>query len=425
MDRNYEKSFIHYLTETEYASLQPAEVERLKVVLLHDLVMGDWGYTSREYRAVEPLYAKEKLLDKIFLKALGFAARACEDFYGANHFGPLIIPNALLYGAEHKIGGDKLLQALAVGFETGIILSDQLGAGAGARGFRGTPVFGIVAAAAAAAYASSTKQGEFARILAHAAANVFGLGSSLLGGTDEWRYQAALGAYHAAFAAHVGLKGLEGGEIYFTGEKNFAEVFGGQIELNFPQARFGLSLLKLGVKRHPVHIFALSPVEAAVRLAQSHGPFTDGETLGVKVRVPAKQVLPFNLQTGPYSIINQAIVSIPSNVALALHHGKYEPELLAEANQPEVVQIALKAQIIPDSGLQEYEAELEVLTTKGVYTEKIADPSELYFPTLAQERVLLLKEAPIRGISPEKVSRLAGMIEQMEAGSCEEILAEI
>ncbi|MHB1405313.1 MAG: MmgE/PrpD family protein [Desulfitobacteriaceae bacterium] len=425
MDINYEKNLVSYLTEREYPSLQPQEVERLKAVLLHDLVIGDWGYTSREFRAVEPLYTKEKFLDRVLLTALAFSARACEDFYGANHFGPLIIPNALLFGAEHKIGGDKLLQALAVGFEVGISLGDQLGAGAGARGFRGTPVFGIVAAAAAAAYASSAKHGEFARILAHAAANVFGLGSSLLGGTDEWRYQAALGAYHAAFAAHVGLKDLEGGEIYITGEKNLADVFVGQTELNPPQARFGLSLLKLGVKRHPVHIFALSPVEAAVRLAQSHGPFSDGETLGVKVRIPAKQVLPFNLQTGPYSIINQAIVSIPSNVAIALHHGKYEPELLSWANHPEVVQIALKVQIIPDSGLQEYEAELEVITTKGVYTEKVADPSELYFPTLAQERALLLKEAPIRGISPEKVSRLAGMIEHMEAGSCEEILAEI
>jgi 2-methylcitrate dehydratase PrpD len=407
---NIEKTLISCLRNLTYENLSNHVIEKVKTILLHDFVVGIAGKHRKEVISLSNYYAENKVLDRVFLRSLEMSAPTLEDFYGANHFGPLIIPNALYHGLESKADGRQFLTAVVSGFETAILLSDLLGELSGSKGFRETPLFGVMAAAAAAAHVSGSNEDEWFNALAHASANTFGVGISLLAGTSEWRFQASLGAYHAALAFLLSRQGFDGYPEFINGNRGLSEVFTGKKVENLEMRDFdGASLLKVGVKRHPVHILVLSAVEAADRLVKQNGLYVSQNVEVIQIRIPSHQSPQMILQKGPYSKTNQAIVSIFTNVALTLLYG--DCTLLPKANDADVLEFVNKIEVSPDDTLNSFELELNVsIMQGGKHAISISNPEDLYFPSFAQEYTYLLAETVHRGMSQECVHQLADEI---------------
>nr|WP_027416577.1 MmgE/PrpD family protein [Aneurinibacillus terranovensis] len=402
---NIEELLVSQLRLISFDNLPKNIVGRLQTILLHNLAVGMAGRNRKEYKILLEAYSKEKTHDRILLEAVAMSQPALEDFYGANHFGPLMIPNALYHGLVHQANGKALIASLAAGFALGIFLSDELGKALAEKGFRGTPILGTLAAAASAAHIAGSCEQEFRHTLAHASANVFGNGISLLAGTDEWRYQAGMGAYHASFAYMLARNGEVGYTGFLFGEKGMAEIFA---ESSSSNSVLDLaSLEKIGVKRHPVHIFVLSPAEATKQLFLQIGPQSAEGIKRISVRVPAHQISEINLQKGPYENTSQAIVSIYTNVALILLFGTTSDEILKKANNPEVLRLIEKIEVLPDKRLGQYQCDVVLEKFDKTYTVSIENQLNLYFPSFESELTHLVEEAESWGVHPKSVELLA------------------
>lgn len=409
---NKESELFEKIGSLSFGDLSEVAVDRLKAILLHDLVHGKWGRKSEYYQVIKDLYSEDNLMDQLFLQGMAMSANTLEDFYDANHFGPLIVPNGIYFGMKAGASGKDLLLALAIGFEFGISLADQLGKQASKKGFRGTPLFGILAANLTASYILKSSKNQVASGLSHAYANAFGIGKSLLAGTDEWRYQAALGSYHAGLAAYLSSKNIKG-FISPLGAEGYSQFFTEKKEISLT-GDLGSQLCKIGVKRYPVHIYVLSPVDAALNIVDQAEKLRAEEIKGINVYVPPHQILPFNHKTGYYEETNQGVVSIPTNVALTLVNGTYHTELLRDANSKEIVELAKLVTIIPNEDLQDYTAFIEVELQDEIYVGKSDSPKQLYFTTFEKESELLIAEAEKRGESLEYILKLIKEIGQLD-----------
>lgn len=384
----------------KYEDLSQETVERVKMILLHDLIVGLWGKSSPVFTSLSRLYQSDDPVNQVFLQSLSMSSRANEDFYGANHLGPLIIPNIMLKGKQYGVSGQQMISSIVAAYETGIWLFDRLGSSAGQKGFRGTPLFGIMAAAAGVSHVAGDFEQNMLDTLSHAYANAFGIGISLVEGTDEWRYQAALGAYHVYLSHEATIRGMKGYPQFLTGTGGFAEVFAGSklnqnmdIDIHVD----GESVLKVGVKRHPVHIFVLSPLEACIRFVRKYS-YNPKEITSVKVWVPNNQMLPLNVRSGPYVNPNQAILSIPTILAIALLNKKFKGDMLSQANDPDVLQLVQKIEVAGMDELNDYQTKLEITINEKKYMTMVCDTDSLYFPPIELEKERLNKEMTEWGI---------------------------
>jgi 2-methylcitrate dehydratase PrpD len=410
---NVERDLLSNLSNLTYEKLSSDVVNRVKTILLHDLVVGMIGRKSEEVRFASNYYQGENLLDRIFLRGLEMSTPTLEDFYGANHFGPLIIPNALYHGVDNQASGKRFLVAVVVGFEIAIFLNDLLGELVTSKGFRGTPLFGTMAAVAAASYVSQSSEDEWSHALAHAYTNAFGVGISLLEGTSEWRFQAALGAYHAGLSYLLSRHGFEGYSKFLSGHRGFSDIFAGQrIENSINRTFNGSSLLKVGVKRHPVNIFVMNAVEAAKRFVQKFGHYSPDMVDMIRIKVPTHQFPQMILQKGPYLKTDQAIVSIFTTTALTLLYG--DCTLLSKANDREVLQLIDKIEVMSEDTFRSFELEMSLSTNTNEHVIFIQDHQSLYFPSFAQEKAHLLTEANRWGIDQARVVQLAHVIENLD-----------
>jgi hypothetical protein len=420
-----EERLVSQIRNVTFENLSKEVVERIKTILLHDLFVGSVGRNQKEYKFLTNTFPNKTLMDNIFREAVAMSLPTLEDFYGANHFGPLIIPNALYHGLETQVSGKQLISALAAGFLLGISLSDLIGVKIAEKGLRGTSILGIIAASASAAHISRSSEQEILHILAHSSANAFGISSSLFAGTSEWKYQAGLGAFHAAFANMLAKNGEVGNVNFLTGNNGFSEVFTGKslTDLSFDTS----TLLQIGIKRDPVHIFVLSPVAASKQLFKRFGPFSHDEINTIKIKISPKQLSAANLQKGPYENTNQAIISTYTNVAITLLYGYTSSEHLKMANKPEVLRITEKIEVLPDDKIKEYECEIVIVldTFETKCFKADGNVSDTYFPTFKTEKELLMKEAVQWGVTPEYVERLSDEVEQLVELDCITSLMEI
>jgi 2-methylcitrate dehydratase PrpD len=405
-----EESLVSQICNVNFENLSDEAIERMKTILLHDLFLGSIGRKQKEYKLLSNTLPHRTIMECIFREAVAMSLPTLEDFYGANHFGPLIIPNALYHGIESQITGKKLIEAITAGFLLGITISDQIGGKISEKGYRGTSILGIIAASATASYISNATQQGILHTLAHASANTFGIGASLQVGTAEWRYQAGLGAFHAAFANMLAQNGEEGNVSFLS---SFVDAFSnGQInDVIFDYT----NLLKIGVKRDPVHIFVLAPTAASKELFKRFGPFTPSQVKSLKIKVSPKQVSTINLQQGPYEKTNQAVLSTYTNVALTLMFGYTSAKHQTMANHQEVLKMTKKMEILSDENRKEYECEVVVVSENSTVSILIKDEKvkELYFPTLVQEKEQLMEESEKWNVPSRYVEKLANEINRL------------
>lgn len=136
-----------------------------------------------------------------------FHGRAQEDTCGVAHFGAILLPllTALVERGEGRI--EDFLPALVAGYEVGGALEAAYSPLTTAAGLRASPLYGTVAAAAAAARLWRLPEDRTAAALANAASFAGGILQSFGDGTDEWRYQVGMAGRNGLAAATLAASG--------------------------------------------------------------------------------------------------------------------------------------------------------------------------------------------------------------------------
>lgn len=146
----------------------------------------------------------------------------------AHPAGPVVC-SALALGEEIGIGGRDALLATVLGYEVmGCVGGGKEFAGnAIARGFRGTPLYGVFASAGVAGKLLKLTPDQYQHALGAAASFACGILEPLNAGTMEWRVAAGVAANNGIVAAQMARKGLRSAPTALEGKYGFYHAFSG------------------------------------------------------------------------------------------------------------------------------------------------------------------------------------------------------
>lgn len=251
-----------------------------------------------------------------------FHGRAQEDTCGAAHLGTIMIPLLTALAESRKLPAARLLPALVAGYEIGGLLEGHFGRHTTPSGFRASPLYGTIAAAAAAAKMMGLSEPQTAAALANAASFTGGVLQSFADGSDEWRYQVGVASHLGHVSAQLAAAGSVSAPHAFEGKAGMLTVFS-KAAVDAPQwlSKLGKewSIHRVTFKPYPVCAFNQTPVNAALEVRSK----LEGRPLKA-VRV---YMNPFETgyagmdAVGPFHSVSGTLMSIPFCIANTLLYG--------------------------------------------------------------------------------------------------------
>ncbi|OJY40218.1 MAG: MmgE/PrpD family protein 4 [Rhizobiales bacterium 65-9] len=272
--------------------------------------------------------AKVPISGAAMCNAALFHGRGQEDTCGAAHLGAILIPLLSALAESRRLPMERFIPALVAGYETGGLLEQEYAPQTTPKGLRSSPIYGALAAAAAASRMMGLSGAVTAAAIANAASFAGGVLQSFADGTDEWRYQVGVAARHGLLAAELAAAGSVSAPHAIEGPSGFVKAFAGQdCDVARLAARLGRewSIHRVTFKPYPVCAFNQTPVTAALELRSK----LRGETpRRVRVRMNPYETGYAGMDSkGPFHTISGTLMSIPFCIALTLLRG--EPTMAA------------------------------------------------------------------------------------------------
>uniref|UniRef100_A0A8J4HEV6 MmgE/PrpD family protein 4 n=1 Tax=Acidicaldus sp. TaxID=1872105 RepID=A0A8J4HEV6_9PROT len=292
-----------------------------------------------------------------------FHGRAQEDTCGAAHFGTILIPllTALLEARRYPMA--RLLPALVAGYEVGGLLEKAYAGYTTPSGFRSSALYGVIAAAAAAARMMEFSAAQTAAALANAVSFTGGVLQSFADGTDEWRYQVGQAGRTGLAAAELARAGSVSAPLAFEGKSGLVRAFAGQdCEVGELAASLGddWAMLRVAFKPYPVCAFNQTPVMAALALREQ---LAGTALAGVRVRMNPYEIGYAGMDAvGPFHTISGTLMSIPFCIATTLLHGAPDMRRMTTYDDPEVATLIRRIQLVPDPTVPVLSAVIEAET---------------------------------------------------------------
>lgn len=331
----------HVVRATREPLAEPAR-RAAKAVLLHNLIVGlaaqgmplpGLPQSSALPWAERPTTAP----DLAFATALRMGARAQHDEHprSVTHLGSAVTP-ACLAVASRDIDGERLLAAIAAGYQVGGALGTALLPHARARGMRATGIVGPIAAAAAAAAVLELDESATANAISLATNRAAGYTEVWLEGTDEWRLQTAAATRDGLESALWAAGGARGATAAIEGRSGLLHALGideergAAIVDGLRDALAGEPVIaQMLLKAHPVCAINQAAVEVAIGLRREL-PGTDIAAIErVVVRLSdADATYPGIDLAHPPSSWAQAMMDARQGVAIALADGRVDADAL-------------------------------------------------------------------------------------------------
>ena len=279
----------------------PDEVRsKAKACLLYGLAVGAAGARTRLPRQMARMLDRteseggdgsaHRLLDgkrtapgaAAFANAVLLHARIQEDAHPAGHVGVVVLPAALAAAEHTGADGEALLAGIVAGYETALRIGRGHAAAASRQGFRTTPLYGVIGAAAAAARLHGLPAERTVDALALAANLAGGLREFAVAGTDEYVLQAGSAARSGLTAAWSAAEGMRGAPTILEGPAGFLRAYGAEAGAVDSRLVEGLGtsfeMMAVTAKRWPVCQFHRGVVRGviALRTAAAAGIGTAG-----------------------------------------------------------------------------------------------------------------------------------------------------
>jgi len=295
-----------------------------------------------------------------------FHGRCQEDTLGAAHFGTVLIPLLTAMIEVRRYPLSRLIPALVAGYEIGGLLANTYTGITTPAGFRASPLYGTLAAAAAAAKLMGLDENGIAAAIANAASFSGGVLQSFIDGTDEWRYQVGMAGRNGQAAAELARAGSISAPHALEGRKGFITSFA-RTEADVPALMVSLgrnwSILQVTFKPYPVCAFNQTPVTGALSLRE--------QIAGAPIDSVDIRMNPFETgyagmdEVGPFQSISGTLMSIPFCVSTTLTRGVPDMRRMTTYDDSEVNSLVNRVNLIADASVPTLSAVLEVRLRDG------------------------------------------------------------
>lgn len=330
-----------------------------------------------------------------FCNAVLLHGRCQEDTVGSAHLGVVVLP-VLLALSEAGWGdpGDLLIATVA-GYQVGAALERAFGKDTTANGFRASPLYGTVAAAAAAARFMGLSRARMASALAHACAFTGGTLQPIVDGGDEWRHQMGVAARRGLEAAFLARQ--PGNHCARAVEGPFG-LAGSYARRAGHVPRFDDWLLS-GVAFKPYPVCNRNQAAAALACRIGRG-MPAADLRGATFRIHPN-VLDGMLHAGPFRQLGETVLSVPFCCAVGLSSGHVSLAALCAVDDPATMDMLRRVEVVVDDSVPYLSAQATVLTRSGERLEFAQSRGDLDAGlTRAGVGELLARLADEVGISP-------------------------
>lgn len=297
---------------------------------------------------------KTSMLGAAVANAALFHGRAQEDACGAAHFGAILIPMLTAAVECGRMPASRMLPALVAGYEVGGLFEGVYAGKTTPAGLRASPIYGALAAAAAASHGLSLTPAQCAAALANAASFAGGILQSFDDGTDEWRYQVGMTARNGWLAAELAAAGSVSAEHAIEGRHGFVRAFA-RIDCDVEGLLAPLgrrwSIHRVAFKPYPVCAFNQTPVGAALRLRERLAGARQPARIRVRMN-PYETGYAGMDSKGPFSTISGTLMSIPFCIANALLRGAPSLRDMTRYDDAEVNALVERIDLVPDEGVE-------------------------------------------------------------------------
>lgn len=353
-----------------------------------------------------------------------FHGRAQEDTCGAAHLGAVMIPMLTAMVETGRGSESTLVPALVAGYEVGGLLEQAYSPTTTPGGLRASPLYGTIAAAAAAARLLELPADRAAAALANAASFTGGILQSFDDGTDEWRYQVGVAGRTGLVAAELARAGSLSAPGAFEGPTGFVRAFArADCDVEDLAARLGddWSVHRVTFKPFPVCAFNQTPVQVALRLRERIGD-SDIETVGVHMN-PFETGYAGMDSTGPFSTLGGTLMSIPFCVANTLLKGTPSIADMTTYDDPQVAALIDRVSLISDDLVPRLSCVIEARLTDGseVVEELRLTPAHYAYdrPTVSE---LVRKVGAESGVGGDVYDRLEDFVDDPVGRGIPEVL---
>lgn len=301
-----------------------------------------------------------------------FHGRAQEDTCGAAHFGTILAPLLTAMIEADGYPEQRLLPALIAGYEVGGLLEQAYAPMTTPNGFRSSPLYGAIAAAASAAKMMDLPRERIAAALANAASFSGGILQSFAEGTDEWRYQVGIAAHLGFCAAQLAKAGSVSADYALEGRSGLIRSFAKQDcdaqMLARLVGRLGRewSISRVTFKPYPVCAFNQTPVIAALAMRNRLADIPGAALKQVKVRMNPYETGYAGMDAaGPFHSISGTLMSIPFCIATTLIHGEPSMAAMSTFDDVAVLHLIPRIELVSDDSVKRLCCTLEVILDGG------------------------------------------------------------
>ena len=421
------------------ASLRAAElpdevVDKAKACIAHGLVVASagqaTGFGELAEDAVGAAGGPSRLLSSdrwaspaqaAFVNAALAHGRVQEDTHGTSHLGTVVLPVAFAAADEVDADGPTLLAGIVAGYEVGAAVGRSMTARSSSRGFRASPIYGALAAAATAGRIRELDAERLGSAISFASAFTGGTLESFAAGTTEWHFQNGIAAQTGVLAAGLATAGAVASEWALEGEKGFLEAYCGTAKYAAEMtADLGTrwEILQVTFKLYPVCAFNQVPIAVAMRARESAGVAAEEIASLTLSMNPYEAAYPGMSRSEGFSTVAETLMSTRFTVATALHDGSVTYQSLSRFVDPAILELVDRIEIVPDEGRPQMTAEAVLRTDAGETAEVLVDdPSDLlswdFDESPAQARALLTETRLSEGALAELLA-LVGRVETLE-----------
>jgi 2-methylcitrate dehydratase PrpD len=394
------RALAEFCTKLRFEDLPPEVVEKAKICILDTIGVGLEGAQAEAPKLAIAFSSESKGKGTIWANGtrVGYmdailANTACvqsilrDDVLMSTFAHPAapVVCTTLGLGEELGSNGRSALLATVIGYEVmGCIGGGEKYAGAAiARGFRGTPLFGVFASAGVAGHLMSLSTDAFQHALGASASFACGILEPMDAGSMEWKFAAGVATNNGIVAAQMARKGLTAAPTALEGRFGFYQAFCGATGtppafVEGPGSRYQI----MDNWHKPFPTGSESTWVSAMKLVQGIVRRNDVDPRrisAVVVRVMGRMLnYPGLTFSGVCETIDKAIMSKPFAVAAivknkTLNYAVYRDQLKDAA----LYEIAKKVRVEPLSApsWDKFNAEAEIVMQDG--TVHRGDPADL------------------------------------------------
>jgi 2-methylcitrate dehydratase PrpD len=361
--------------------------------------------------------SKVSVMGAAFANAALFHGRAQEDTLGSSHTGTVVTPASLAIAEREGCSGKEVLTAVVAGYEVIGAFDREVSAYTTPRGFRASPVFGILGSAAAASKLFKLTEEQTANAIGFAASFASGTLECFAAGTMEWRFEVGVASRGGILAALIAKNGGKAAPSAIEGPTGYLKAFAntnGMAENIVAHLGKKWEIMNAGFKPYPVCAFNQTPVIAMLGLVRENKLKAD-EIDHVQIRVTPYEYNYAGMNyRGPFSSVGATLMSTPYCLAVACVDQEVTLKGISQFTNQKILALIDRIEHVPDEKIPRWSCIVDVQMKDGKKFKKemIISP-EYYNYNMKQDVELIKRVTSETGVTPSKVDRMVEFVQDL------------